>query len=233
MKETLLVNLAHELRQPLSTIESIAYYLELSLPQADSRLREQLARVRQLVEQSGWMLDDTLAIESGMETRREVLDLDEIVTDYVLEQWQHDGSRGGWDLDLSASPVLLDVRQGQQMVRAVMRLMRQMAKPGTLAGISTRSLPSGVVLLRAWCAGSGCEEPDWPAGAHLTLSCIEHLAEHNKATLFRNLTNPARMELMLEIPAAPLAAAEVPVKLEALAAFGEAAPPEPTAPSTP
>ncbi len=47
--------LAHELRQPLSTIESIAYYLTLILPE-DEKIREQLDRIQQLVEQSNWML---------------------------------------------------------------------------------------------------------------------------------------------------------------------------------
>jgi signal transduction histidine kinase len=233
LKETLLVNLAHELRQPLSTIESIAYYLELSLPQADPRVKEQLTRVRQMVEQSGWMIEDALAIESGVETRPEIVDLDEIVTEYVLEQWQQEGSRGGWNLDLSASPVLFDVRQGQRMVRAVMRLMRELAMTGTAAGIATRSLPGGVVLLRAWCAGSGGEDLEWPAGAQLTLDCIERLAERNAASVFRNLLKPARLELLIEIPAAPLAMTAEPARLEVLAAFGEAAPTEPAAPNTP
>jgi signal transduction histidine kinase len=45
-------DVAHELRQPLSTIESIAYYLAMFLPATVERAHAQLAVVRQLVEVS-------------------------------------------------------------------------------------------------------------------------------------------------------------------------------------
>jgi signal transduction histidine kinase len=57
--------LAHELRQPLSTIESIAYYLTLILPQ-DEKVREQLDRIQQLVEQSNWMLTSSQLLSDAI-----------------------------------------------------------------------------------------------------------------------------------------------------------------------
>jgi light-regulated signal transduction histidine kinase (bacteriophytochrome) len=48
----------HELRQPLGGIESLAYYFELALEDADDELREQCGRLRQLVAQAGWILED-------------------------------------------------------------------------------------------------------------------------------------------------------------------------------
>jgi signal transduction histidine kinase len=55
-----LANVAHELRQPLSNIESIAYYLAMVLPQGDGRAQSELARIRCLVEQSGAILTQGL-----------------------------------------------------------------------------------------------------------------------------------------------------------------------------
>ena len=55
-----LANVAHELRQPLSNIESIAYYLSMVLPQGDGRAQSELARIRALVEQSGEILTQGL-----------------------------------------------------------------------------------------------------------------------------------------------------------------------------
>ena len=49
-------SIAHELRQPLSTIESIAYYLSLVLPRDGGRVHEQLTQVQRLVEQSNWII---------------------------------------------------------------------------------------------------------------------------------------------------------------------------------
>lgn len=44
-----MMNLAHDLRQPLSAIESIAYYLELTIPANQVQARIYIARLQQLV----------------------------------------------------------------------------------------------------------------------------------------------------------------------------------------
>ena len=54
--------IAHELRQPLSAIESIAYYLSLALPRDSGPAREQAGRLQQLVEQSNWILTSALQL---------------------------------------------------------------------------------------------------------------------------------------------------------------------------
>jgi signal transduction histidine kinase len=53
-------DIAHDLRQPLSTIEAIAYYLTLVLPRDDGKTHQQLDRLQQLVEQSNWILSNSL-----------------------------------------------------------------------------------------------------------------------------------------------------------------------------
>ncbi|MBK5294679.1 MAG: hypothetical protein JJE04_23735, partial [Acidobacteriia bacterium] len=44
-------HLTHELRQPLSTVESIAYYLQMVTPRQDLKTQHQLEKLQQLVEQ--------------------------------------------------------------------------------------------------------------------------------------------------------------------------------------
>jgi signal transduction histidine kinase len=56
--------LAHDLRQPLSNIEAIAYYLGMILPPGDKNIQEQLARIRELVEQSNLILSAALGLAS-------------------------------------------------------------------------------------------------------------------------------------------------------------------------
>ena len=58
---------AHELGQPLSSIESIAYYLSLVLPRADAKSQEHLARIQELVEQSNWILSNGLCVADPIE----------------------------------------------------------------------------------------------------------------------------------------------------------------------
>ena len=63
--DEVLGTLAHELRQPLSNIEAIAYYLSMILPPGDNKIQPQLARIRELVEQSNLIISDALGLASA------------------------------------------------------------------------------------------------------------------------------------------------------------------------
>lgn len=54
----ILQHLSHELRQPLSSIESIAYYLEMVLGEASEEIVDRCSELRRLVEESSWLLDN-------------------------------------------------------------------------------------------------------------------------------------------------------------------------------
>ncbi len=75
----LIHTLAHDLRQPLSTIESIAYYLTLILPE-DEKTREQLDRIQQLVEQSNWMLTSAQLLSDSIAAATQEIDLRELIS---------------------------------------------------------------------------------------------------------------------------------------------------------
>jgi signal transduction histidine kinase len=53
---------AHELRQPLSNIETIAYYLSLVLPKNDPKIQEQLERIRELVHETNEILSNGIRL---------------------------------------------------------------------------------------------------------------------------------------------------------------------------
>lgn len=69
-----LSSMAHDLRQPLSNIEAIAYHLALILPQTDLTVQAQLARIRELVQQT----DDI--ISGGVRDAAPVLPLPQAAT---------------------------------------------------------------------------------------------------------------------------------------------------------
>jgi phosphoglycerate-specific signal transduction histidine kinase len=50
-------NLVHDLRQPLSSIEAIAYYLEMTLPAEQLQARQYMRKLQQLVDQADTILD--------------------------------------------------------------------------------------------------------------------------------------------------------------------------------
>ncbi|MGH9647375.1 MAG: hypothetical protein ACRD4E_11205 [Bryobacteraceae bacterium] len=60
--DEVLGTLVHDLRQPLSNIEAIAYYLSMILPSGDQNIQTQLGRIRELVEQSNSILASALAL---------------------------------------------------------------------------------------------------------------------------------------------------------------------------
>jgi hypothetical protein len=59
-QEDTVSRLVHELRQPLSTIEAIAYYLEITLPADQFEARRYLTRLRKTVEESNAILSKAI-----------------------------------------------------------------------------------------------------------------------------------------------------------------------------
>ena len=57
-EDNLVRELIHDLRQPLSTIEAIAYYLEMTLPPEQIQARLYMRRLQQLVDQTSSVLED-------------------------------------------------------------------------------------------------------------------------------------------------------------------------------
>lgn len=54
-------SLLHELRQPLSSMEAIAYYMEMTLPVEQLQARQYMRRLQLLVEQANAIIDQNLA----------------------------------------------------------------------------------------------------------------------------------------------------------------------------
>jgi len=59
--EERLRDLVHDLRQPLSTIEAIAYYLEMTLPAGQSEARQYMSQLQRLVADTNTMLERSVA----------------------------------------------------------------------------------------------------------------------------------------------------------------------------
>ncbi len=84
-----LQTIAHELRQPLSAIESIAYYLSLALPRDSRPARKQARRLQQLVEQSNWILTSALQVADNTPLAPQPLNLEELIIQTVNARTAH------------------------------------------------------------------------------------------------------------------------------------------------
>lgn len=73
-------HLAHQVRQPLSAMETIAYYLEMNLAQ-HGPVFQHASRLREMVEQASWMLSDVLQHLTQAPLQKSEVCLNELVTE--------------------------------------------------------------------------------------------------------------------------------------------------------
>ena len=141
--------LSHELRQPLGTIESIAYYLKLVLPPADSRSLQHLDKIQLLVDQINGMLTDAVHYLSPLPLQPRSLDLHELITAAATEA-NADGAINV-RLELTSEPALisLDVAQVQHLFRSLLTVFRQLGGCSDVVIHTSRENSEIVVEVRA------------------------------------------------------------------------------------
>jgi signal transduction histidine kinase len=182
----ILQDLAHELRQPLSAIESIAYYLTLVLSHDDEKVHEQLGRLQQLVEQSDWILSNGLQVNASVTISPVPLDFEELLTDIIASQ--------SWPVNcaprLELAGRLLLVRVDPGLARALaanlLMLFRQLATeshPATVRTIaaeaaSTSSCGGIMIEMETAAPGYGSEAALGPGGALSLNSARKIVAAH-------------------------------------------------------
>ena len=136
-----LETIAHELRQPLSAIESIAYYLSLVLPRDGAAAREQAGRLQQLVEQSNWILTSALQLADGSPLAPQLVDLEALIKRVVTE-----GSAIRLEMAGGLPLVRLDPGRGRALLENLLMLFRQVASDLHPVRVGTAKSEGGVVL---------------------------------------------------------------------------------------
>jgi signal transduction histidine kinase len=133
--------IAHELRQPLSAIESIAYYLSLVLPRDGGPAREQAARLQQLVEQSNWILTCALQLADATPLTLQLVNLEVLIRQTV-------GKDSTIRLELAGGLPLvrLDPGRGRALLENLLFLFRQAASDLHPVRIRTAKSDGGVLL---------------------------------------------------------------------------------------
>src|ERR1700734_3293662 len=122
-----LQTIAHELRQPLSAIESIAYYLSLALPRDSRPARKQAGRLQHLVEQSNWILTSALQLADGAPLAPQPLNLEELITQTVISCAAQGDPRIHLELAGGLRLVRLDRGRGRILLENMVTLFRQLA----------------------------------------------------------------------------------------------------------
>jgi nitrogen fixation/metabolism regulation signal transduction histidine kinase len=180
-------HLAHELRQPLSTMESIAYYLEIVIPQQDRRSHKQLAKLQQLVAQMSWILSDSIHYLQAAPSNPQVVDLNEIIAEAMAAHAVEEGSAFASNLADAPIMIRMDLAQCRHMARSALTLFSQMARGAAGVRVSTEVRESEAVLRLCAPAVQMAEGrvemlfepflPHLPAGCGLGLASVRKILE--------------------------------------------------------
>jgi hypothetical protein len=120
----ILSRLAHDLRQPLSGIESIAYYLDMVLSDAEPDIAAQCATLRRLVEQAGWLIEDATLAARLEGLPAEPFDLRALLVDAGASMALHDERNIELDLPTGATWAVLPLGLAHQFLDHLLSFFR-------------------------------------------------------------------------------------------------------------
>lgn len=191
-------DIAHELRQPLGTIEAIAYYLGLVLPRDDAKILEHLDRLQQLVEQSNWILQNGLNLTDMPSPTPVRLDLEEIISQAISSRspapWLE------WELTGALPLVYADPSLAQALIENLLMLFRQISSESSPATLQTSTHARGALLeIHAPVAGYKSAAALGP-GAAMSLESARRMAEAQGGSLDIEVDPAAGVALKLVLP---------------------------------
>ncbi len=180
-------HLAHELRQPLSTMESIAYYLEMILGCKDARVRVQVDKLRQQVQQMDWILSDAVHFLQASPPRPQVVDLSELISETVATLAREDQIEVSVEVAEEPELVRMDLVQARHLLSNLLTFFRRLspvsrstrlrswsAGPEVVVEVETRAAVFSEAELHAMLQPFS---PHLPAGSGLALASVQRIVE--------------------------------------------------------
>lgn len=138
-------HLAHELRQPLSTIESIAFFLELVLPPTEEKALQQIEKLQGMVDKANAILADAIHYLQATPPKPVAVDLGSMIARcFDVDCFPCLGTFRFEHAD-TLPLVQLDPLQGEHLLRTLFTVASQL------------SCSHGVVVIRTAALGQGVE----------------------------------------------------------------------------
>jgi signal transduction histidine kinase len=204
-------HLAHEMRQPLSALESLAYYLDIILPQSEQKARLQIEKIQQLVSQANWIMDDAVHYLGAAASNPVPVPIDELVTQLIAERGFGRSLRLHLDLSPDSCVALVDRAQGHHLLRNIVAFLRHAADPDAPVLLTTRPKGDFVEIdVRTRAASIPITELDdlfepfrghLAAGAGLSLACAKQITAAHQGRIEASLDD-GELRLLLPLPAA-------------------------------
>lgn len=195
--------IAHELRQPLSTIGSIAYFLGLILPPGDDRAREHVARLQQLVEQSNWILTCGLQLADQTPLAPVSLDLQQLIRQAVATRTSQGQRQPSLELSGDLPLVRLDRVLGRALIENLLAMFIHVgdAHPVRLRTAAPDTGEAGRVALEISTAVPGYRsEEALGAGSALGLECARRIVHAHGGSLTIHVDPVSGIRLRAVLP---------------------------------
>lgn len=138
--------LAHELRQPLSTMESISCYLEIVLPAHETKARAQVAKMQELLRQTNWILSDAIHFLQAAQVRPVLMDWNETIMEIVSEGGANLGVDVEFSIDDAIPPILFDPEQAKHLTMGMYFYLRKLSRGKSIVTVTSKLLAGFVEL---------------------------------------------------------------------------------------
>jgi len=195
-----LQTIAHELRQPLSAIESIAYYLNLALPRDSRPARKQARRLQQLVAQSNWILTCALQLADNTALAPQQLNLEELIIQTVNTCAAQGDFRTHLDLAGGLPLVNLDPGRGRTLLENLLTLFRQLASDLHPIRVTTGAGEGGVFLGIATSIPGCRSEASLGPGCGLSIQSARRVVEAHGGTFNIDVDAVSGVSLKVVLP---------------------------------
>jgi signal transduction histidine kinase len=176
---TALQTIAHELRQPLGTIESIAYYLALVLPRSEARARDEVERLQHLVQQSNWILTCGMQLIDDAPLAPEPIDLAELIAQAVVNV----NSRACVEIAADMPAVRLDPCRGRLLIENLLMLFQHLSNAASPPRVTAARTEAGVEITMTSAAAGHTTESSFGAGCGLSLASARRMVAAHQGTL--------------------------------------------------
>lgn len=190
--------LAHEIRQPLSTIESIAYYLTLVLPHGDQKVHEQLNHIQRLVEQTSWILSSAEQLAEPVPLSREPVDVDDLIAQAVAARFPCDPP--SMDLCDSLPMVEADPALAGALIDNLLMLFRTVATTAHPVTLRTSVAAGCVTIEMETCATGHRQEASLCPGAALSLESARRMVDAHGGSLALDVDPASGIRLRVMLP---------------------------------
>ena len=211
--------LAHELRQPLSTMESLSCYLEIVLPPHETKARMQVEKMHELLRQANWILCDAVHILHAANSHPVLMDWNETIMEIVSEGGAIPGGNIEFRLEDSIPPILFDLDQARHLAIGMFVFLRRLSRGNSVVRVSSKLEP-GFVDLEFGCVAPDANPDSWealftpfnphaPCGSGLAMASARQIVRRHHGTIEIQTQPEDLVAIALRFPIQPCSQAHI------------------------